>query len=135
LNAFKVIAFTHKHLPFECIGNLHIPLEEQDKVLGNLKTRFEFEEVLYLSTCNRIELMLCGETELNTTKLKEILHALNTRLSGPEVAQLADGAEVLEAEAAISHVLKVASSLESLVIGEREIITQVRKAYEHSPAH
>jgi glutamyl-tRNA reductase len=134
LNAFKVIAFTHKHLPFEFIGSLHIAQDEQDKVLGELKIKFEFEELLYLSTCNRIELMLCGETGLETEKIKEILHVLNPRLTALELTQLAEGAEVLESEAAISHVLKVASSLESLVIGEREIITQVRKAYEHCNA-
>jgi glutamyl-tRNA reductase len=131
LNAFKVIAFTHKHLPFELIGRLHIHLDEQNKVLLALKTQFGFEELMYLSTCNRIELMLCGETELSTEQLKSLLHVLNSRLTDAEISQLAEGAEVLVAEDAISHVLKVASSLESLVIGEREIITQVRKAYEH----
>jgi glutamyl-tRNA reductase len=134
LNAFKVIAFTHKHLPFESIGNLHIALEEQDRVLGNLKTHFQFEELLYLSTCNRIELMICGEGEFNSARIAELLHFLNPRLSETDLQELSAGAEVLLAEAAISHVLKLASSLESLVIGEREIITQVRKAYEHCNA-
>jgi len=134
LNAFKVIAFTHKHLPFECIGKLHIPLEAQDEVLGKLKVRFGFEELLYLSTCNRIELMICGEVELNVTRISELLHFLNPGLNGSDLQLLSAGAEVLVADAAISHVLKLASSLESLVIGEREIITQVRKAYEHCNA-
>jgi glutamyl-tRNA reductase len=134
LNAFKVIAFTHKHLPFELIGRLHINQDEQNRALLALKSQFGFEELMYLSTCNRIELMLCGETELSNEQLKRLVHSLNARLTDAEINRLANGAEVLEAEEAISHVLKVASSLESLVIGEREIITQVRKAYEHCNA-
>ncbi len=134
MNAFKVIAFTHKHLPFELIGRLHINQDEQNRALLALKSQFGFEELMYLSTCNRIELMLCGETELSNEQLKRLVHSLNARLTDAEINRLANGAEVLEAEEAISHVLKVASSLESLVIGEREIITQVRKAYEHCNA-
>ncbi|MCU0361391.1 MAG: glutamyl-tRNA reductase [Bacteroidia bacterium] len=113
---------------------MHINQDEQNRALLALKSQFGFEELMYLSTCNRIELMLCGETELSNEQLKRLVHSLNARLTDAEINRLANGAEVLEAEEAISHVLKVASSLESLVIGEREIITQVRKAYEHCNA-
>lgn len=78
--------------------------------------------------------MVCGESELDKEKISEILRFLNPRLNTANLRTLSEGAEVLVAEAAISHVLKLASSLESLVIGEREIITQVRKAYEHCNA-
>lgn len=131
MKTFKVIAFTHKFLSFELIGCLHIPNEEQDKVLGPLKEKFGFDELLYLSTCNRIEFLICGEIELDRSQIREMLQQLNSRLDSQQLDQLAEGAELLESGAAVEHVLKVASSLESLVIGEREIITQVRKAYEH----
>ena len=47
-----------------------------------------------------------------------------------ELDSLTNNAEVFVGEEAVEHILKVASSLESLVVGEREIITQVRKAYD-----
>lgn len=131
MKAFKVIAFTHKFLPFESIGHLHIPVEEQDRLLGQIKEKYAFSELLYLSTCNRIELMLCSEREMDRPLVREMLKDLNPRLNEELLDQLAEGAELLNSSLAVEHVLKVASSLESLVIGEREIITQVRKAYEH----
>lgn len=134
MKAFKVIAFTHKFLPFESIGHLHIPVEEQDRLLGKIKEKYAFSELLYLSTCNRIEFMLCSERDIDRSVVREMLKDLNPRLSAEQLDQLAQGAELLNSDLAVEHVLKVASSLESLVIGEREIITQVRKAYEHCHA-
>ncbi len=130
MNSFKVIAFTHKYLPFELIGKLHLTQEDQASMLGELKTRFGFEELLFLSTCNRIELLVTTPVDVTKLVIKEIALFLNSRLNNFEARALSETAELYEGDAAIEHILKVASSLESLVVGEREIITQVRKAYD-----
>ncbi|HQQ95436.1 MAG TPA: glutamyl-tRNA reductase [Bacteroidia bacterium] len=128
---FKLIAFTHKRLPFELIGRLHIDLESQKKVLPLIKAQFQFRELLYLSTCNRIEFMVLSEDDMGNEKLSEILSTLNPDLTAAELQDLVAGADYYAGKQAVEHTLKVASSLESLVVGEREIITQVRKAFEH----
>jgi glutamyl-tRNA reductase len=130
LDSFKVIAFTHKNLPFELIGKLHLSPDEQMAVLGALKTRFELEELLFLSTCNRIELLMVTDKEVNSLFIKEVALFLNSRLNNVEASTLSETAELYEGNEAVEHILKVASSLESMVVGEREIITQVRKAYD-----
>ena len=130
LEAFKVIAFTHKNLSLELIGKLHLSQDEQSNVLGALKINFGFEELMFLTTCNRIELFLKSAVELNHTFIKELSLFLNSRLTEAETRALSEGAEVYEGQAGVEHILKVASSLESLVVGEREIITQVRKSYD-----
>lgn len=130
LNAFKAIAFTHKTLPFELIGKLHLSEDQQSAALTKLKDAFNFSELLFLSTCNRIELFVKTERNLNKTFVKELALFLNNRLSSSEAQVLSEAAELFEGDLAVEHLFKVASSLESLVVGEREIITQVRKAYD-----
>jgi glutamyl-tRNA reductase len=130
LDSFKVIAFTHKTLPLELIGKLHLTQEEQTNVLGALKINFGIDELLFLSTCNRIELLIKSSSELNRVLVKEIALFLNSRLNNVEATSLSEAAELYEGELGVEHILKVASSLDSLVVGEREIITQVRKAYD-----
>lgn len=130
LNAFKAIAFTHKTLPFELIGKLHLSEDQQSAALTKLKDTFNFSELLFLSTCNRIELFVKTERDLNKTFVKELALFLNNRLSSSEARVLSEAAELFEGDLAVEHLFKVASSLESLVVGEREIITQVRKAYD-----
>lgn len=130
MDTFKVIAFTHKSLPLELIGKLHLTQDEQTNILGALKINFGFEELLFLNTCNRIELFLKTNKETDKVLIKELVLFLNSRLNNAECDQLSAGAELYEEQDAVSHVLKVASSLDSLVVGEREIITQVRKAYD-----
>jgi len=130
LNHFKVIAFTHKSFHLDLIGKLHLSPDEQNNVLGGLKMHFGFDELLFLSTCNRVELMIKSELECDAQLIESICHFINSRLSKEELVLLAAQAECYSGDVAVEHVLKVASSLESLVVGEREIITQIRKAYE-----
>ncbi|HOZ87072.1 MAG TPA: glutamyl-tRNA reductase [Bacteroidia bacterium] len=130
MNSFKVIAFTHKSLPFELIGKLHLSHDIQSQVLGDLKKHFYFTELMFLSTCNRIELFVVSQSDVSRTLVKEIALYLNSALNNFEARALSETAEIYVGDEAVEHILKVASSLESLVVGEREIITQVRKAYE-----
>jgi glutamyl-tRNA reductase len=130
LDTFKVISFTHKTLPLELLGKLHLTPEEQTTLLGALKVNFGLDELLYLSTCNRIELFITSDEEINRLMIKEICLFINSRLSNFEADTLSEKAEFFSDQDGVEHILKVASSLESMVVGEREIITQVRKAYD-----
>lgn len=104
--------------------------DQQATALKDLKSHFNFTELLFLSTCNRIELMVKCDFEISRNTVKEIALFLNTRLNNFEAHGLSEAAEIYAGDQAVEHVFKVASSLESLVVGEREIITQVRKAYD-----
>jgi glutamyl-tRNA reductase len=130
LDTFKVISFTHKNLPLELLGKLHLSPEEQTTLLGALKINFELDELMYLSTCNRVELLVNTNSEISRVLIKELCLFINSRLTNFDVDTLTENAEVYYEMDGVEHVLKVASSLDSLVVGEREIITQVRKAYD-----
>jgi len=98
-----------------------VPVE---RVLAELKGR-GFEEAAVLSTCNRFELYAAGQAnqELAAAKLISALEDL----AG---ASLGEQAEVREDAGAVSHLFAVSSGLDSLVVGETEILGQVKTGYE-----
>lgn len=130
LDTFKVISFTYKNLPLELLGKLHLTSEQQSNLLTKLKINFEFHELMFLSTCNRIELFINSNHEVNKFLIREICLFINSNLNELEADTLSEKADVYTEQQGVEHLLKVASSLESMVVGEREIITQVRKAYD-----
>lgn len=130
MNNFKVISFNHQHLPLETIGKLHLDEDSQTNNLGAVKLNFQFDELMFLSTCNRVELYVVTENELTIEKTAQIVQFINSTVSTSELKELSTKAQLFEGDAAVTHVFKVASSLNSLVVGEREIITQLRKAYD-----
>lgn len=130
MNALKIIAITHKLAPLELIGKLHLDESHQQDYLTALKLKMELKELMYLSTCNRVELLINTEREINQVFFDELFSILNSRLTEEELKQLTVSAKTYEGDEALTHLFEVSSSLDSLVVGEREIITQVRKAYE-----
>jgi len=130
VNSFKIIAITHKNTPLELIGKLHLDESHQQDCLTALKLKMELKELMYLSTCNRVEFVLNTERDVNIDFFNELFSTLNNRLTSEEKESLSNSALIFEGDEALRHLFEVSSSLDSLVVGEREIITQVRKSYE-----
>lgn len=130
MDSFKVIAFTHRNFPLALIGKLHLPQDEQAPVLQAIKIHYGFEELLFLTTCNRVEFFIKTQLEITGSLIEELAIFINKSLTADEAAELARGTNVYSGINAVEHLLRVASSLDSLVVGEREIITQVRKSYD-----
>ena len=130
IEALQIIAFTHKNSSIENIGLLHLSEESQREILPSLKSTFFFHEFMYLSTCNRVELILRSDEIITREKLVSVLTTIQPTVELNKINELANSALLFNGTNAVQHLFKVASSLDSLVIGEREIITQVRKSYE-----
>ncbi|MNV00404.1 Glutamyl-tRNA reductase [compost metagenome] len=132
IKQLHTIAFTHRNLEVSKIGRLHI---EQDAVQSRfqiLKERLHIDEVMFLSTCNRVEYFLVTNELVSEGFLIDFFSALYPDFEEEKVTFFAEHALVYGKMDAVNHALRVASSIDSLVIGEREIITQVRHAYEKS---
>lgn len=112
------------------IGKLHIEESALSERLENLKNISKVDELFYLSTCNRVEFMISNHEKLNTTFLKKFFAAFDTTWTGTDITWAIKNAQLFEGDDAMRHLFNVASSIDSLVVGEREIITQVRNAYE-----
>ncbi|MBL0046904.1 MAG: glutamyl-tRNA reductase [Bacteroidetes bacterium] len=132
MNAFKIIAFTHKTADLKNIGDLHIDDVLQQERLSNLKHNSNLQELLFLSTCNRVEFLFSTSEAITEEFTISFIQAAYPHFSITEVSQLAAGCLKFEGKEAMRHLLQVASSIDSLVVGEREIITQVRNAYDKS---
>jgi glutamyl-tRNA reductase len=130
MELFKTIAFTHKTTELKDIGRLHIEDDDLEKRLSHLKSELQLDELLYLSTCNRVEFNMVTEQEVNEEFRKKFFAAFNPEWKPAEIEWATNHSKTFEAEKSLRHLYYVASSVDSLIVGEREIITQVREAYE-----
>ncbi len=81
----------------------------------------DFKEVMFLSTCNRIEIIFDKKWDINELYDKVFCKVI----SKEEMVK----AEIYEDEAAIEHIFKVAASLDSMVVGETQITGQLKEAF------
>ncbi len=132
LNNFHIVAFTHRNLGVSEIGKLHIEDVKQNAYLNNLKERLDLKELMFLSTCNRVEFIFCADALVDYAFLQIFFQTLYAEFTDETVNYFAENADVFSKMEAVEHMLSVASSIDSMVVGEREIITQVRNAFEAS---
>ena len=128
------IAFTHRNLDVRHIGRLHIELEKQQARFEHLKKHIALQEIVFLSTCNRVEYFFVTDLTVDASFLHTFFSELYPDMDGELTAYYSSKAEIFNRMEAVLHLFRVASSIDSLVIGEREIITQVRQAYETARA-
>lgn len=135
MNELRVIAITHKAFSLDQIGQLHIQDDARAQRLQQLKEALALKELMFLSTCNRVEIIFTLDHYLCPGTTSQILAALYPDLSVEAIASLSKTCDRFNGDEAAQHLLEVASSMDSVIIGEREIITQLRKAYEECLDH
>lgn len=129
MRELKVIAFTHKTTDISNIGKLHVKTEDRKERLSRLKD-LGISELMYLSTCNRVEFVFVHPEELSESFLYSFFSVFAPDWDDEEIKFALDNCRLFEGEESVRHIFQIASSLDSLVVGEREIITQVRKAFD-----
>ncbi len=132
LHLLKSIAFTHKNTPVKELHRFFLHEENRKERLAFMKFTTDIHEIMYLATCNRIEFIFTTHLSCDASFLSRFFRNFRQDWNEDEVDFAVKHAEVYEGEEALRHMYRVASSLDSLVVGEREIITQVRKAYDSS---
>lgn len=126
----KVIAFTHKHVDLKDLGNLVICNEELDARLINLKNNLDIPEIFYIGTCNRVEFVFYGAHELTDEFIAEFMDKMNFCVPSDRLHCYLGQVTRYSGLEAVNHLFRMSCSLESLVVGEKEILAQVRRAYE-----
>lgn len=127
----KVIAFTHKQIELKELGKLVICQEDLSDKLQQVKAQFQIDEIFYIATCNRVEFVLVTKQLVDTAFAERFIGALNIGICSHYMSVFMGSASIYEGQEALNHLLRISCSLESLVVGEKEILAQVRKAYEH----
>ncbi len=115
----------HHTAPVQVREKLALRSEEIPAALLDMQTRGA-KEVLVLSTCNRVEITATLAEEFSTDRLLESIvmncHNLSLEAVRPYLYVYEDGA-------AIRHLFRVASSLDSMIVGEPQILGQLKQAY------
>ena len=132
LDQFHIIAFTHRNLELNDIGQLHIEELKQEERLHTLADALKLDELMFLSTCNRVEFIFCTKKEVDFNFVMKFFETLYPEFTREQIGHFAHRGDQFKGIGAVEHMLSVASSIDSMVVGEREIITQVRNSFDAS---
>lgn len=124
------ISFSHKNSTLEIREKLSYKDDAATiACLTKLNTGEAINESVLISTCNRMEVFCsCSDIALATQHIFEMLAAR----SGISIEELEGRADIYDDSSAIHHLFSVASSLDSMVIGETQIAGQLRDAFRFS---
>lgn len=124
-NAINSLGLNHKTAPVEVREGFNFSADRIARILRRLRNYDNLDEAVLLSTCNRTEFYMVLEEPVSGMKF---IQTLVKHLAG-------DGYKTeyfynLSGVNCVRHLFKVASSLDSLVIGEGQILSQIKNAYQ-----
>lgn len=120
----KMVGCTHRETGIDIRQKLAFDHPQTLKALREWQARFPDAELLLLSTCNRVELYATGDPMAD-----ELIEALLDYRKVP-VDQVEGRMMTLSGNEVVKYLYRVASSLESMVVGEPQILAQVKQAYQ-----
>ncbi|MBW4575106.1 MAG: glutamyl-tRNA reductase [Aphanothece sp. CMT-3BRIN-NPC111] len=122
-----VIGLSHKTAPVEVREKLSIPEAQMESAIAHLCSYPHIQEVAILSTCNRLEIyIVTSETEQG---IREVTQFLSESSKLPLNA-LRQHLFMLLHQDAVMHLMRVAAGLDSLVLGEGQILAQVKHTHK-----
>jgi len=122
-----LVGLSHRTSPLPVRESLAFAKERLAEALQRMRQEAAVSEAMILSTCNRVELYArSDETTGSGTRLEEFLCAFH----GRPLPEIAPYLYRLTGADAVRHAFRVAASLESMVIGEPQILGQVKEAYQ-----
>ena len=125
--SYLVISFSHKNTDIVMREKLAFGSDEdKDRFIRSILSNNITKEAVLLSTCNRVEII----TRSINIKIgaKHILEELS-KYSGVDYDLLYKRADIYDNDNAVHHIFSVASALDSLVIGETQIVGQLKDAF------
>ena len=126
---FKALSISHKTAPVEVRECMALNGEETQLLLNRVSELFDLQDVLILSTCNRSEIYYSSSQDLGVELVKAL--ALHKGLEvGEDYYQYFT--HITYHRQAVQHLLRVATGLESQIVGDKNITNQVKSAYQLS---
>lgn len=127
-----VVGLSHRTAPVEIRERLSIAEQSMEDSLQRLRADEQVLEASILSTCNRLEIYtLLRNPEQGVSAVGSFL----SQHSGLELSELMPHLFAYHHEEAIGHLMRVAAGLDSLVLGEGQILSQVKKMYRLGQEH
>ncbi len=120
------ISINHRTSPIEIREALHLSTEEQKKFISKLRKGF-LNEGFVISTCNRTEVFGIPKKDIKTDDL------FNSLLKFKSVKNLSQNhIEKYNSSSSLEHIAKVASGIDSLIIGDSQILSQCKNSFRIS---
>jgi len=120
------LSASHKRASLPILEAVNIP--DEDKFMGKLCSEGLVKECVLLQTCHRVEIYIVAENSVKEEMISRILKFWSVK-AGVSLDILCKIVEVYEGREALIHLFYLASGLESMVLGEDQILGQVRSAY------
>lgn len=124
------VGVNHRRAPVELREKVAFASDRLDDALAALVRIEGIHEAMVLSTCNRVELYAAGDPDTTPYRLGAFLHEFH----GVGEGKLDEHLFRLVGEDALSHLFRVAASLDAIVVGEPQILGQVKDAYFRAAA-
>src|SRR5512135_985016 len=129
MSEIVIVGLNHRTAPVEVRERLAFPADTVGHALRGLRERDGISEGVILSTCNRVEVcVLSDEGYKGVEHVKEFLAGFH----GVPIGELSDHLYHHLGEEAVRHLFRVSSSLDSMVLGEPQILGQVKDAYGYA---
>ncbi len=129
LDGYKILTVTHRNVHLDKISDFILPHADETELgdkLNALKDKLDLSELLYTATCNRVIYLFHTDIDLDITFIDHFFRTIDPHLSSDSIVK---SVAAYEGKEAIVHFYEVASSIDSLVVGEREIMRQIRESY------
>lgn len=128
-----VVGLSHKTAPIEIREKLAVPESRMGEALTRLCSYQGVREGVLLSTCNRVEVYaVVDEIESGYGGIQDFLADAHLSLSSE---QLTPHIYWHQGDRAINHLFRVAASLDSMIVGESQILGQIKEAFEVALTH
>lgn len=130
----QIISISHKIAPLHIREMFAFTKEQQEDMMRKMTDHLEVSECVVLSTCNRTEMYVYSESESKGyvfNLMEEVL--LNAAGAGDE-EEVGNYLLFFHGKKAIQHLFQVAAGLDSMVIGEDQILGQVKTAHQQARA-
>lgn len=124
---YLIISFTHKNTDIALREKLALDEAKKREILRLILSSEHISEAMALSTCNRVEIITFVNDE--AVAKTHLINSLSV-ISGVSSEILELRAQVYENSGAVYHIFSVASSLDSLVVGENQIAGQLKEAFK-----
>ncbi|HEY2412863.1 MAG TPA: glutamyl-tRNA reductase [Pirellulaceae bacterium] len=125
----QMVGCSHHTAPVEVRERLAFSREQAVEALARFRSRYPQAEAVLLSTCNRVELYFASEAAEACPTHHDAVNFL-AEFHGVEAEQLFNKLFEHTGEDFVRHLFTVAASLDSMVVGEAQILGQVKQAYE-----
>jgi len=127
-----VVGLNHKTAPVEVRERLAFSSEDTSHVLETVCQCSGVEEILLFSTCNRVEFLLAVQ---DAAEAVEAVKAFMADFKNTPLQSFEESLYVYDGDEAVRHMFRVASSLDSMVVGEPQILGQVKECYGRACDH